>query len=141
MKFANGINVQRNEVTRMIDRVLLSIRSHVLARSPDAIFTRRNKSLEGECLRGTQTYVTRAHTWKQRTAPRFFDSALTSAGSMRRNSNYLSLSRPQTQLVQRAQWAQYPVEEIVMRDRRSSRGHANRRYVFDRSQDNYKLLI
>lgn len=50
----------------------------------------------------------------------FFDSA--PVNLMHRDSNYLSLSRPQTQLVQRAQWAQYPVEEITMRNRRSSRG-------------------
>jgi len=42
------------------------------------------------------------------------------------DSNYPSLSRPRTQLVQRAQWAQYPVEEIAMRhDCRTFRGCAH----------------
>lgn len=54
-----------------------------------------------------------------------------------RGSNYLSLSRPQTQLVQRAQWAQYPVEEIAMfHDHRSFREHAERQPVPDESRDN-----
>lgn len=99
--------------------------SHALARSPAAIFTRRNKSREGVCLRGTAASrcmcASSAAETKNRGAI-LWQRALASAGWMRRDSNYLSLSRPQTQLVQRAQWAQYPVEEIAMRDWRSSRG-------------------
>lgn len=119
--------IYKQELSRAstINRVSFSIRSHALARSPAAIFTRRNKSREGVCLRGTAASrcmcASSAAETKNRGAI-LWQRALASAGWMRRDSNYLSLSRPQTQLVQRAQWAQYPVEEIAMRDRRSSRG-------------------
>lgn len=99
----------------------------VISRARGSMFTRYS------CLQ--------MHVREQRSAccgdkePRytFFDSALINL--MHRDSNYLSLSRPQTQLVQRAQWAQYPVEEIAMRDRRIYRGRANRQYIPDKSRE------
>lgn len=99
----------------MIDRVLLSIRSHTCWHArQDAVFTRRNKSREGECLQLLPDACARARHGGNKESRR---DSLTSR-TRARASNYLSLSRPQTQLVQRAQWAQYPVEGIAMRDRR-----------------------
>lgn len=76
-----------------------------ISRARGSMFTRYS------CLQMHMCVSSEARVAETKNRITFFDSAL--ANLMHRDSNYLSLSRPQTQLVQRAQWAQYPVEEIA----------------------------